>query len=321
MTLSYGPVATDLTALNESSCWMMMGVASTVFLLIKSSSMASLPKRLEGKVAIITGGASGIGAATAKLFVKHGAKVIIADVQDALGHSLCKTLSTNTPIHYLHCDVTSESDIKNVVEAAITKYGKLDIMYNNAGISGDSNKAVVTSGNENFKRVFEVNVYGAFLGAKHAARFMVPAKRGVILFTSSVASLLGGETTHAYAVSKHAVVGLMKNLCVELGEHGIRVNCVCPGGIPTPMLNKALKMNKKETQEVLCKVAVLKGTVLEAEDIATAALFLCSDEAKFVSGVNLVLDGGYSTTNMSFASVLNGFMDNHTTTTNNNNHA
>ncbi|XP_017416759.1 short chain aldehyde dehydrogenase 1 [Vigna angularis] len=288
---------------------------------INSLSMASLSKRLEGKVAIITGGASGIGAATAKLFLQHGAKVIIADVQDALGHSLCKTFTTNSPIHYLHCDVTSDSDVKNVVEVAITKYGKLDIMFNNAGISGDSNRSVVESDEEDFKRVLEVNVYGAFLGSKHAARFMVPAKRGVILFTSSIASLLGGETSHAYAVSKHAVVGLMKNLCVELGQHGIRVNCVCPGGIPTPMLNEALKMNKKETQELLCKVAVLKGTVLEAEDIAKAALYLCSDEAKFVSGVNLVLDGGYSTTNMSFNSVLNGLMDNCTNNINSNNHA
>ncbi|XP_020225476.1 secoisolariciresinol dehydrogenase [Cajanus cajan] len=126
---------------------------------------------------------------------------------------------------------------------------------------------------------------------------MIPAKSGVILFTSSIASILGGETTHAYATSKHAVVGLMKNLCVELGEHGIRVNCVCPGGVPTPMLNKALKMNKKETQEGLRKIEVLKGSVLEVEDTARASLYLCSDEAQFVSGVNLVLDEGYSTTN------------------------
>lgn len=250
------------------------------------------------------------------MFVQHGAKVIIADVQDELGESLCKSLGTNAPIEYVHCDVTNESDVENAVEVAVSKYGKLDIMYNNAGISGDSHRSIVASNNESFKKVFDVNVYGAFLGSKHAARYMIPAKRGVILFTSSVASVLGGNITLAYGASKHAVVGLMKNLCVELGEHGIRVNCVCPGGIPTPLLNNALNMNKKETQEALCKVAVLKGTVLEVEDIAQAALYLCSDEAKFVSGVNFTLDGGYSITNMSFSSVLNRLMNNHT-----NNHA
>ncbi|KAK7337281.1 hypothetical protein VNO77_17846 [Canavalia gladiata] len=266
--------------------------------------MASIPKRLEGKVAIITGGASGIGAATAKLFVEHGAKVIIADVQDELGHSLCESVGTNATILYVHCDVTRDSDVKNVVDIAVSKYGKLDIMYSNAGISGDLNPSILDSDCENFKSVFEVNTYGAFLGAKHAARFMIPAKRGVILFTSSVASIVGGDTTHAYTASKHAVVGLMKNLCVELGQYGIRVNCISPGGIPTPMLNNALKRNKKETQQVLCSTAVLKEAVLEVEDIARAALYLSSEEAKFVSGVNLVLDGGYSTTNRSFTSAL-----------------
>ncbi|KAL2345267.1 hypothetical protein Fmac_006552 [Flemingia macrophylla] len=276
--------------------------------------MAPMSTRLEGKVAIVTGGASGIGAATAKLFVEHGAKVIIADVQDELGHSLCKSLGANTPIHYVHCDVTCDSDVENVVDVAVSKYGSLDIMFNNAGISGDPNRFIATSNNDAFKRVFDVNVYGAFLGAKHAARVMIRAKRGVILFTSSVASVVGGETTHAYAASKSAVVGLMKNLCVELGEHGIRVNCVCPGAVPTPMLNNALNMNNNQTQHLLSKVAVLKASILEVDDIARAALYLCSDDAKFVSGVNLVLDGGYSTTNMSFISALNS----HTT---NNNHA
>ncbi|KAJ1394551.1 Short-chain dehydrogenase/reductase SDR [Sesbania bispinosa] len=273
----------------------------------KSSSMASITK---GKVAIITGGASGIGAATAKLFVEHGAKVIIADVQDELGLSICKSLGPNATILYVHCDVTSESDVKHVVDTAVSKFGKLDIMYSNAGISGNLNRSILASDNEDFKRVFDINVYGAFLGAKHAARVMIPAKKGVILFTSSVASILGGEATHAYTVSKHAVVGLMKNLCIELGQFGIRVNCIAPGAIPTPMLNNALKMNKNEIQKVLCSVAVLKEAVLEAEDIAEAALYLSSEESKFVSGVNFVLDGGYSTTNMSFTSALKALMIN-----------
>ncbi|KAM2044261.1 hypothetical protein ACFX1T_008608 [Malus domestica] len=196
------------------------------------SSPASIPgpKRLEGKVAIITGGASGIGESTARLFVFHGAKVVIADVQDELALSLCKELDPDgVSISYIRCDVTVDSDVKNVVDVALSKYGRLDIMYNNAGISGKLDPTILGADGENFKKVFDVNVYGAFLGAKHAARAMIPAKKGVILFTSSVASVTCGQSTHAYAMSKHAVVGLMKSLCVDLGQHGIRVNCISPG--------------------------------------------------------------------------------------------
>ncbi|KAI3419529.1 uncharacterized protein J3R85_013030, partial [Psidium guajava] len=275
---------------------------------MNGSSAALAPKRLEGKVAIITGGASGIGESTVRLFVRHGAKVVVADVQDKLGQSLCDELGAKDAVSYVHCDVTSDADVKNAVDFAVAKYGKLDVMYNNAGIAGKVYPTILDSDNEDFKRVLDINVYGAFLGAKHAARVMIPAKRGVILFTASIASACCGESPHAYTVSKHAVVGLMKNLCVELGQYGIRVNAISPCGMATPLLQNAMGIEKSAIEEVLCASAVLKGAVPEAEDVAEAALYLSGDEAKYVSGLNLMVDGGYSTTNQSFKMVLKSLM-------------
>ncbi|XP_052477593.1 short chain aldehyde dehydrogenase 1 [Gossypium raimondii] len=264
------------------------------------SSDSSIAKRLDGKVAMITGGASGLGECTAKLFVKNGAKVLIADIQDELGRSVCQELGTEN-ISYVHCDVTCESDVENAVNLAVSKYGKLDIMFNNAGIPGDNEVRVTHAGTEDFKRVFDVNVLGGFLGAKYAARVMVPAKKGCILFTASLASKISFGLPHAYKASKHAVAGLTKSLSVELGEHGIRVNCISPNGIVTPMLQKAIgNVDKKKGEEMVAVSAVLKGTVLEPEDFAHAALYLASDEAKFISGVNLPVDGAYSVNNQSW---------------------
>lgn len=259
--------------------------------------------RLADKVALITGGASGIGESTARLFVRLGAKVVIADVQDDLGRSVCDSIirSTDDSISCVHCDVSEEIDVEKAVEFTVAKHGKLDIMFNNAGIPGNSNPSILDIEREDFKRVFDVNVYGAFLGAKHAAKVMIPARKGSILFTSSVTSVIHGEVPHAYSASKHAVVGLTKNLCVELGRYGIRVNCISPYGVVTPMLRKALgDVQKEAVEEVVSAAANLKEVKVEAEDVAEAAAFLGSDESKYVSGMNLVVDGGYSTTNPSF---------------------
>ncbi|XP_073157376.1 secoisolariciresinol dehydrogenase-like [Henckelia pumila] len=261
-----------------------------------------MAKRLDGKVAIITGGASGIGEATARLFVQNGAKVIIADIQDELGQQVCQDIGPPEHISYMHCDVTDENHVESIVDAAISKHGQLDIMFANAGIPGAGNRqGILGTDYKDLKRVFETNVFGAFLCAKHAARVMIPAKKGSIVFTSSVASVSYGDVPHPYVASKCAVVGLAKNLCVELGQYGIRVNSVSPFGVASPMLVNAMGLGKSGVERLVSEIATLKGESVDANDVAEAVLFLGSGMSKYVSGQNLVIDGGYSLTNAALA--------------------
>ncbi|GAB4833301.1 hypothetical protein Ancab_031547 [Ancistrocladus abbreviatus] len=264
-----------------------------------------IAKRLNSKVAIITGGASGFGESTVRLFARHGAKVIIADIQDEKGILLSNDINSHGgEVTYIHCDVSNESDVKNAVDVTISKYGHLDVMYNNAGIYRSKNVSILGTDVEEFSRVFNVNAYGSFLGAKHAARVMIPAKNGVILFTSSIISLTSDMVGYAYTMSKHAINGLMKNLCVELGQYGIRVNAISPGAVATPLALQGMGMEKSVLDGLICESVVLKGVVPEVDDVAKAALYLASDDAKFVSGLNLVVDGGYTTTNTAFSNAL-----------------
>ncbi|KAG8376714.1 hypothetical protein BUALT_Bualt09G0092600 [Buddleja alternifolia] len=277
---------------------------------MSASSLATpTANKLQGKVALITGGASGIGEASVKLFTRYGAKVVIADVQDDLGQALCKELGSSATISYVHCDVTKESDVKNAVDFSVSEYGQLDIMFCNAGISPSLlHTSIFDIEKSHLEKIFDVNVCGAFLGAKHAARVMIPAKSGSIIFTASVAAVIGVEGPLAYTCSKHAVVGMTNHLCMDLGKHGIRVNCISPFLVQTPMMDSAMGsvVDRKQASEWLSAAANLKGVALEADDIAEAAAFLGSDESKYVSGLNLVVDGGYSRVNPIITTVMKG---------------
>ncbi|GJN27732.1 hypothetical protein PR202_gb15778 [Eleusine coracana subsp. coracana] len=259
-----------------------------------------LDHRLEGKVAVITGGASGIGACTARLFVKHGARVVVADIQDDLGAALCAELGPDAA-SYVHCDVTVESDVAAAVDHAVSRFGALDVMFNNAGIGGAACHSIRDSAQDDFERVLRVNLVGPFLGTKHAARVMVPAGRGgCVVATSSVSSAVAGAASHAYTCVKRGVVGLTENAAAELGRHGIRVNCVSPAAAVTPLATGYVGLEGEAFEQAMEAVGNLKGVRLKVEDIANAVLFLASDDARYISGHNLLIDGGFSIVNPSF---------------------
>ncbi|XP_042490577.1 secoisolariciresinol dehydrogenase-like [Macadamia integrifolia] len=256
--------------------------------------------RLGGKVAVITGGAAGIGKTTAKLFSQQGCRVLIADIQDELGHSVCHEIGPEMS-SFIHCDVTKEDDVKKVVDEAITRFGKLDIMFNNAGAIDPPKIKIMDNEKSDFDNVLSVNVTGVFLGTKHAARVMLPLKQGSIINNGSVSSIMGGIASHAYVASEHAVVGLTKNAAAELGRSGIRVNCVSAFTIGSPFFRNLVKeYDDDEIEKRVEKMSSLKGVTLTAQDIAEAVLYFGSDESRCVSGHNFVIDKGFTVTNTNF---------------------
>ena len=242
--------------------------------------------RLKDKVAIITGGARGMGAATSRLFAAEGAKLIIADVLDADGEKLAKELK-NT--QFVHHDVTSEDSWRNVVEKA-SAVGPIDILVNNAGVL--LFKTLVTTELAEFERVLRVNLVGTFLGIRAVAPRMVARKSGSIVNISSADGMKGADGLAAYCSSKWGLRGLTKVAAMELGHQGVRVNSIHPGGIDTAMGNPFAEpkeeVNKRYTMVPLQRVG-------DPEEVARTTLFLASDESSYVCGAEIAVDGGMLT--------------------------
>jgi len=253
--------------------------------------------KLEGKVALITGGASGIGEETAIRFINNGAKVVIADIQHQLGHHTAKKLGPNAS--FVPCDVSNETEISNAVDYTVSKHGQLDIMYNNAGAPTHST-SIVDMDLAVFDQVMALNVRAVMAGIKHASRVMIPRRTGSILCMASVGGMMGGVAPHAYAVSKCAVIGIVKFLAAELCKHGIRINCISNTAVLTPSLMDYMVrlfpgVDAEELTRMVRNSGELEGAYCDTGDIANAAVYLVSDDAKYVSGHNLVVDGGFTT--------------------------
>ncbi|CAM6108565.1 unnamed protein product [Calypogeia fissa] len=305
-------------------------LAASVARVDNYSSVAPAEQRLAGQVAIITGGASGIGARTARLFTEQGARVVIADIQASRAEKLVKELGPKA--EFVHCDVRKEEDIIKAWDRAYSLEKRLDIVFNNAGILGALGPLYELP-IEEFDATMALNLRGAVLGVKHAARLMIPAGNGSIVCTSSVAGLTGGFCAFSYSTSKGAIIAMVKCAAAELRRFGIRVNAISPDLMATPMgldLVKAMTGDggtfdiggaqkigteaehstvtsapKDETEsgsmtmgtlkELIKQQSLIVGRSCSDIDVANGVLYLASDTGGYVTGHNLVIDGGRAT--------------------------
>jgi len=247
--------------------------------------------RLEDKVGLVTGGASGIGRATAMAFAREGAKVVLADLVVDGGEEVVRLINeAGGEAILVRCDVSKRAEVDAMINKAVETYGRLDYAFNNAGIEGDI-APVAEYTEENWDRVIAVNLKGVWLCMKYEIRQMLKQGRGAIVNMSSVSGLVGDPDHPAYGASKHGVSGLTKAAALEYARAGIRVNAVCPAAIRTPMIERTLQAQPELSWQSLASGHPM-GRIGEPEEVTEAVLWLCSDAASFITGHLLVLDGG-----------------------------
>jgi len=246
--------------------------------------------KIDGKVAIITGAAAGIGKATAVLFAQEGAKVVVADVMDELGEETVKMINdSGGKAVFVHTDVSKAEDVHCMVKTAVDTYGRLDIVFNNAGIEGPS----IDTANypeDVFDKVVAVNLKGVWHGIKYAVPELLKNGGGCIINTSSVAGLVAFAGLSAYNATKGGIIQLTKTAAIEYAKQNIRVNCIAPGVIETAMVDRVLK-GQPEAKAAFIQIEPV-GRFGKPEEVAKAALFLASEDSSFITGTVLIVDGG-----------------------------
>jgi NAD(P)-dependent dehydrogenase (short-subunit alcohol dehydrogenase family) len=249
--------------------------------------------QLDGKVALVTGGASGIGRATALTFAREGAKLVVADMNEEGGQQTVHTITENGgKATFVQVDVSQATAVEAMISKAVETYGRVDCAHNNAGIGSRPRAPLHECTEETWDRVLGINLKGVWLCMKYEIIQMLTQGRGTIVNTASIMGLVGSWSgTAAYNASKHGVVGLTKTAALEYATSGIRVNAVCPGYIQTPLIAEALTSNPALEAQIVARHPV--GRMGKPDEIAEAVVWLCSDAASFVTGHTMTVDGGY----------------------------
>jgi NAD(P)-dependent dehydrogenase (short-subunit alcohol dehydrogenase family) len=249
--------------------------------------------RLQGKVAVVTGGCSGIGLATVRRFVEEGAKVVIGDIDDERGHALVGQLGGTDLLSYVRVDVTDPEQVEAVFRTAKDTYGSVDVAFNNAGISPPEDASILDTDLEAWRRVQEVNLTSVYLCCKAALPHMLEQRSGSIINTASFVAVMGAATSQiSYSASKGGVLSMSRELGVQFAREGVRVNALCPGPVNTPLLQDLFANDPERAARRLVHVPM--GRFAEPVEVANAVVFLASDESSFITANTFLVDGGIS---------------------------